>query len=46
VGQCLHYRIAEPIIRLLVSDEEYEKYRPQLLADHITDLTLRGIGVR
>lgn len=46
VGQCLHYRIAEPIIRQLVSDEEYQQYRPELLAEHITDLTLRGIGAR
>ncbi|HEX5446756.1 MAG TPA: CerR family C-terminal domain-containing protein, partial [Pirellulales bacterium] len=25
VGQCLHYRLTEPVIRLLVSNEEYEQ---------------------
>jgi hypothetical protein len=46
VGQCLHYRVAAPIIQLLVSEDEYARYEPELLADHITDLTLRGIGAR
>lgn len=44
VGQCLHYKIAEPITRQLVSPEEYQAYRPELLAEHITEFTLRGIG--
>lgn len=46
VGQCLHYRVTEPVTRLLVSQEEYQRYAPELLAAHITDLVLRGIGVR
>lgn len=46
VGQCLHYRLAEPVIRLLVSNEEYRRYQPERLAEHITDLTLRGIGAQ
>ncbi len=46
VGQCLHYRVTAPIIQMLVPSEEYAKYRPELLADHITDLTLRGIGAQ
>jgi TetR/AcrR family transcriptional regulator, regulator of cefoperazone and chloramphenicol sensitivity len=46
VGQCLHYRVSEPVIRLLVSNEEYRRYQPERLAEHITDLTLRGIGAR
>ena len=44
VGQCLHYRVTAPIIQMLVPAEEYARYQPELLADHITDLTLRGIG--
>jgi AcrR family transcriptional regulator len=44
VGQCLHYRVTAPVIQMLVSSEEYAAYQPELLADHITDLTLRGIG--
>lgn len=46
VGQCLHYKIAEPITRQLVSPEEYDTYKPELLAEHITEFTLRGIGAR
>jgi AcrR family transcriptional regulator len=46
VGQCLHYKVTEPIIRLLLSAEEYESLKPELLAEHITDFTLRGIGAR
>jgi AcrR family transcriptional regulator len=45
VGQCLHYKIAEPITRQLVSPQEYGTYQPELLAEHITEFTLRGIGV-
>jgi TetR/AcrR family transcriptional regulator, regulator of cefoperazone and chloramphenicol sensitivity len=44
VGQCLHYRVTAPVTRLLVSDEEFEHYRPEMLAEHIAELTLRGIG--
>ena len=43
VGQCLHYRVADPVVQLLVSEEEYRHYRPELLADHITDFTLRAL---
>jgi hypothetical protein len=46
VGQCLHYRVTEPVIRLLVSNEEYRGYQPERLAEHITELTLRGIGAQ
>jgi AcrR family transcriptional regulator len=46
VGQCLHYRIAEPVIRLLVPAEEFATYKVQLLADHITDWTLAALGRR
>jgi len=43
VGQCLHYRVVQPVIRLLVSAEEYATFEPELLARHITNLTLNGI---
>jgi TetR/AcrR family transcriptional regulator, regulator of cefoperazone and chloramphenicol sensitivity len=46
VGQCLHYRIAEPVIRLLVPAEEFASYKVQLLAQHITDWTLAALGQR
>lgn len=45
VGQCLHYRIAQPIVRLLVPSEEYEQYRPARLAEHISRWTLAALGV-
>lgn len=44
VGQCLHYRIAQPIVRLLISAEEYEQNDPARLADHICRWTLAAIG--
>jgi AcrR family transcriptional regulator len=44
VGQCLHYRVTDPVIRMLVPPEEYATYQPEHLARHITELTLRGIG--
>lgn len=45
VGQCLHYRICKPIIRLLISAEEYEQNDPATLADHICRTTLAALGV-
>jgi TetR/AcrR family transcriptional regulator, regulator of cefoperazone and chloramphenicol sensitivity len=44
VGQCLHYRIADPVIRLLVPAEEFATYQVQLLAEHITSWTLAALG--
>ncbi len=46
VGQCLHYKIAEPIVRQLISPEEYETYSTERLAAHITDFTLRSLQSR
>jgi TetR/AcrR family transcriptional regulator, regulator of cefoperazone and chloramphenicol sensitivity len=40
VGQCVYFRVAAPIIRLLVPPEEYAGYQPEYLADHITRSTL------
>lgn len=45
VGQCLQYRVAGPVMRLLVSKEEYRRYTHQRLADHITSLTLAALGL-
>jgi AcrR family transcriptional regulator len=44
VGQCLHYRVAAPVIQMLVADGEYDEYHPELLADHISKLTLDGLA--
>jgi AcrR family transcriptional regulator len=45
VGQCLHYRIADPVIRLLVPAEEFATYKVQLLAEHVTGWTLAALGL-
>jgi AcrR family transcriptional regulator len=44
VGQCLHYRIAEPIVRLLITPEEFQRNDPATLADHICRWTLAALG--
>jgi AcrR family transcriptional regulator len=36
VGQCLFYRLADPVIRNLVDDDEYSDYGVDKLARHIT----------
>ncbi len=46
VGQCLHYKFADPVIRQLVSAEEYAGYHVELLAQHITDFSLRSLRAR
>jgi AcrR family transcriptional regulator len=46
VGQCLYYRVAAPVVELLLEQDEYAHYQPELLADHITEFTLRGMGAR
>ncbi len=43
VGQCLHYRVGQPVIRMLVPEDEYRQFTPDFLARHITDLTLAAI---
>jgi TetR/AcrR family transcriptional regulator, regulator of cefoperazone and chloramphenicol sensitivity len=44
IGQCLHYRIAQPILRLLLSPEEFRQNDPAQLAEHISRWTLAAIG--
>ncbi|MCC7084763.1 MAG: CerR family C-terminal domain-containing protein [Pirellulales bacterium] len=43
VGQCLHYKVARPIIELLVGIEEVAAYTPEQLAEHITNFTLSSL---
>jgi AcrR family transcriptional regulator len=45
VGQCLHYRVAQPIVKLLISSEEYAEYDAERLAAHIARWTLAALGV-
>jgi len=44
VGQCLHYRVARPVIEHLVGANEFRTYSVDLLADHITEFSLAAIG--
>ena len=46
VGQCLHYRVAGPVVRMLVPADEHHSYTPERLAEHITALTLAALGRR
>lgn len=46
VGQCLYFRIAEPVVRRLLAAEEHQQYQPGYLAGHIADWTLSALGRR
>jgi hypothetical protein len=43
VGQCLYYRVADSVVRMLVAEDEIEaKYSVEQLAEHIVGVTLGG----
>jgi AcrR family transcriptional regulator len=46
VGQCVFHRIAQPIVSLLVGEEEYRSYDADRLAEHITEFSLAALGLR
>jgi hypothetical protein len=43
VGQCLFYHFADPVIRNLLSDDEYANLEIDKLADHITQFSLTAL---
>jgi len=43
VGQCLFYHFADPVVRNLLSADEYDSYDVEKLADHITKFSLASI---
>ncbi|HMF11325.1 MAG TPA: CerR family C-terminal domain-containing protein, partial [Gemmataceae bacterium] len=46
VGQCLHYRVARHVIRLVAPDiGQFDEERLQRLADHITQFSLAALGM-
>lgn len=45
VGQVLFYYVHQPVIRLLIGNDEYEKLSVKRLADHITDFSLAAMGL-
>lgn len=46
VGQCLYFRIAEPVVSRLLAAEEHQRYQPEYLAEHIANWTLAALGRR
>jgi AcrR family transcriptional regulator len=44
VGQCHFYCSHKPIIRLLVGEDEYQRFDVGALAEHITQFTLRALN--
>jgi TetR/AcrR family transcriptional regulator, regulator of cefoperazone and chloramphenicol sensitivity len=44
VGQCLFYHLADPVVRNLLSSEEYSELNVAKLAQHILDFSLTSIG--
>lgn len=45
IGQCLHYRLAGPIVQMFVSDERMqEDFSIDHLAQHIAEFTLGGLN--
>jgi TetR/AcrR family transcriptional regulator, regulator of cefoperazone and chloramphenicol sensitivity len=46
VGQCLFYRTAQAVVRMLAAGDHAEIPTPQLLEEHITSVILAAIGHR
>jgi AcrR family transcriptional regulator len=44
VGQCLFYHFADPVVRNLLSAEEYDGLDVEKLAQHITPFSLSALG--
>jgi len=44
VGQCVYFRMCAPVARLLAPPEQYARFQPDYLADHITRSTLAVIA--
>jgi AcrR family transcriptional regulator len=45
VGQVMFYYVHQPIIRLLIGDDAYNKLTVEKLAAHIADFTLAALGL-
>ncbi len=44
VGQCLFYHFADPVVRNLLSDEQYSELSVSTLAQHVFDFSLNSIN--
>jgi AcrR family transcriptional regulator len=45
IGQCVFYRLAQPIVAQLLGDEAHRALDAALLADHITQFSLAALGL-
>jgi AcrR family transcriptional regulator len=45
IGQCIFYRLARPIVALLVGEAEHRAYDASLLSEHITQFSLAALGL-
>jgi AcrR family transcriptional regulator len=46
VGQCLYYKVAQPIVAQLVGPEEYRTYDANFLAEHVTQFSFAALGLK
>jgi hypothetical protein len=44
VGQCIYYKMASPIIPMLLTPEERQQLAPEQVAKHITDVILTSLA--
>jgi TetR/AcrR family transcriptional regulator, regulator of cefoperazone and chloramphenicol sensitivity len=45
IGQILFYHINQPVVRLLMGEQEFESLTLDVLTDHITQFTLAALGL-
>lgn len=45
VGQCFYHKVAAQAIRLVVGEEEADTYTAARIAEHVTDFSLRALGI-
>jgi hypothetical protein len=43
VGQCLYYHFADPVVRCLIDEAEYDELTADRLATHITQFSLAAV---
>jgi AcrR family transcriptional regulator len=45
IGQCVFHRLAQPVVKLVVGEEEYRTYDAERLGAHITAFSLAALGL-
>jgi TetR/AcrR family transcriptional regulator, regulator of cefoperazone and chloramphenicol sensitivity len=43
IGQCLHYRVARPIMNLLLGEKRFAALTPERIAEHVADFSLAAL---